>query len=234
MELLVVIGIIALLIAILMPALKRAKESAQRAMCMSNQKQIMTAVIMYTTDWKGYLPHCNWGGGSNSVYPGWLYTEWLRKTPGGANVGTYVESDVETGVLWKYLHNRQVYRCPLQPVEDVIYKHSSNICTSYNMNGACFGYGSARLPGWKIGKMTSFIRDSVCFWETTEQIEFAWNDGSNFPQPSEGLTRRHGSGGAVISCFDGHAEFMTFKEYTLLYNKKPGRLWCNPGKATGD
>ena len=245
-ELLVVIGIIALLISILLPTLRRAKESAMRALCMSNHRQLMIAVIMYTSDWKGTLPFCNWGGGdANGVpgWPGWLYWEKYRKTPGGGNsAARYVESDVETGVLWKYLRNRKVYRCPFQNVEDVIFKTSSNIMTSYNMNGATYAYGAGtgtgavgvRPPAWKIGQMTAFIRDSVCFWETTEAIEFAWNDGSNFPMDSEGLSKRHGAGGSVISCFDGHAEFITLKEFTRLYNVKPGRLWCNPGSRNGD
>jgi len=55
-ELLVVIGIIALLISILLPALNKAREVAQRTKCMSGVKQIMTAVAMYTNDNKGNLP----------------------------------------------------------------------------------------------------------------------------------------------------------------------------------
>ena len=243
MELLVVIGIIALLIAMLLPVLRRAKESAMRTICMSNHKQLMTAVIMYATENKNLLPFCNWGAGDLNPppgHPGWLFWERYRTTSGGGNATqNYVESDVETGVLWKYLHNRKVYRCPLQDTNGVIYQASTNILTSYNMNGAVFGYGQGRpqgpgLPGWKISKMVKFRSDGVCFWETREDIAFAWNDGSNYPQDQEGLTKRHGAGGSVISCFDGHAEFMTFKEFTAQYNKRPGRLWCNPGKPTGD
>jgi prepilin-type N-terminal cleavage/methylation domain-containing protein/MYXO-CTERM domain-containing protein len=49
-ELLVVIGIIALLIAILLPSLAKARESANRSACLSNVRQIVTAFIMYTGD----------------------------------------------------------------------------------------------------------------------------------------------------------------------------------------
>jgi prepilin-type N-terminal cleavage/methylation domain-containing protein/prepilin-type processing-associated H-X9-DG protein len=52
-ELLVVIGIIALLIAILLPTLKKAKESANRTKCASNMRQIILGCMMYSSDDKG-------------------------------------------------------------------------------------------------------------------------------------------------------------------------------------
>src|SRR5438034_3456025 len=52
-ELLVVIGIIALLIAILLPTLKKAKESANRIKCASNIRQILLGCFMYSNDDKG-------------------------------------------------------------------------------------------------------------------------------------------------------------------------------------
>src|SRR3954470_5717226 len=52
-ELLVVIGIIALLISILLPSLKRARESANRIRCASNMRKIILGLIMYSNDDKG-------------------------------------------------------------------------------------------------------------------------------------------------------------------------------------
>ncbi|MEO0632210.1 MAG: prepilin-type N-terminal cleavage/methylation domain-containing protein, partial [Planctomycetota bacterium] len=55
-ELLVVIAIIALLIGILLPALGKARDSAKSTVCLTNQRQIVTAMITYSVDFKGFFP----------------------------------------------------------------------------------------------------------------------------------------------------------------------------------
>src|SRR3954466_14334862 len=55
-ELLVVIGIIALLVGILLPALNRAREKGRQAQCLSNVRQISMAFFMYTNENKGGFP----------------------------------------------------------------------------------------------------------------------------------------------------------------------------------
>ncbi len=62
-ELLVVISIIALLIAILLPALGSAKEAARSSQCKSNQRQIATAITTHAVDFKDYVPWNYIGGG---------------------------------------------------------------------------------------------------------------------------------------------------------------------------
>ena len=62
-ELLVVISIIALLIAILLPALRSAREAGHKVNCMSNLKNIGVAVSLYQDDFERYYPNGTWQGG---------------------------------------------------------------------------------------------------------------------------------------------------------------------------
>src|SRR5262245_51109198 len=69
-ELLVVIGIIAVLVAMLLPALNKAKKAAKQAQCSSNMKQIATAILMYSNDNKGRLmPIRIQGNPVSTIYP---------------------------------------------------------------------------------------------------------------------------------------------------------------------
>src|ERR1700750_1672418 len=69
-ELLVVIGIIALLISILLPALNRAREQGNRVKCASNLRQIGLAIQMYANDNKGNFPRTKFNSGSTTIVAG--------------------------------------------------------------------------------------------------------------------------------------------------------------------
>ena len=93
-ELLVVVGIIALIISILLPALSRARAAAARASCLSNQRQLGLALLMYENRFRGFPPpyivrgnpgasHRLYDGsvpGDRNAYQGWLMLGMLYGT----------------------------------------------------------------------------------------------------------------------------------------------------------
>src|SRR5688500_3071733 len=93
-ELLVAVGIIALLIGILMPALKRAREQANQVKCMAQVKQLTTAMLMYTTDNRGAF-----------FYPPATADTFVANDP--RPMGYYMESlaiiRYDVGAFWPYV-----------------------------------------------------------------------------------------------------------------------------------
>ncbi|MEM1010948.1 MAG: prepilin-type N-terminal cleavage/methylation domain-containing protein [Planctomycetota bacterium] len=92
-ELLVVIGIIALLVSILLPTLSRARGSANTVVCLSNQRQIGTAMIMYTQAHGGRLPIKFWNGdtspnGEGATDWAWLILPYFSKDTGDTYAST--------------------------------------------------------------------------------------------------------------------------------------------------
>src|SRR5665647_1317503 len=106
-ELLVVIAIIAILAAMLLPALSKAKQSGYRVVDLNNLKEFGVAMNLYTTDNNDRMPWANWlSGEMTSPTPqGWLYTRDLTAS------GT-AQFPVQTGSFWPVLVNSKMYFCP--------------------------------------------------------------------------------------------------------------------------
>lgn len=86
-ELLVVIAIIGILAAILLPALKMAKEAAKQAVCASNQKQVSLLFAMYQNDYNGLSP------GANNTIAGDSLFYWSNYVDGDATTGANAVED---------------------------------------------------------------------------------------------------------------------------------------------
>lgn len=112
-ELLVVIGIIALLIGILLPTLSSARESANRVACSSNLRQLGTAQVMYTLDNEGSFPAGARGG---YLAHDWIHWELGRPGPNGESL----EQRLDNGALVKYMgdeFDENIYRCPSDDID---------------------------------------------------------------------------------------------------------------------
>jgi prepilin-type N-terminal cleavage/methylation domain-containing protein/prepilin-type processing-associated H-X9-DG protein len=130
-ELLVVIGIIALLISILLPSLNRARETANKVKCASNLKQIGTALLLYANENRGKYPRTYVSAGAAAITPTWgtPYTAGTVTgnssadpflSPGNATPGSPSSGDV-SGALFLLLRTQdlvpEVFTCPSGPAE---------------------------------------------------------------------------------------------------------------------
>jgi prepilin-type N-terminal cleavage/methylation domain-containing protein/prepilin-type processing-associated H-X9-DG protein len=105
-ELLVVIGIIALLISILLPSLNKARAAAQAVACASNMRQIGLAMTMYTNDHKGMLPYAYIATASPATQVTW--DDLLNKYFGG----NFTDAEKDLGIPQRPVN---VVLCPTDP-----------------------------------------------------------------------------------------------------------------------
>jgi prepilin-type N-terminal cleavage/methylation domain-containing protein len=257
-ELLVVIAIIAILAAMLLPALARAKDKATRTTCIGNEKQLGLAQHMYADDNSDWMAFPGWDGGgtyNGKVVPGWLYTVTNGTIPDPGPGGKYEFDQIDaykTGLWFKYMPNPKSYLCPVD-IRSITYVRKglrNNRMSSYVMNGAINGFGEQN----KISCKTVNIWSPMCLvqWEPDENFlgpgnpgGFEFNDSANFPggpAAGEGIGRLHSKNGGSAVALGGHVIFYTTKQFQDDVKTPSGRgpgpggktfTWYSPWTTDG-
>lgn len=110
-EVLVVVAIIALLVAILLPSLARARDQAQAAVCKTRLDQLYKGHVFYGQDNRQYFPHPDWWlwDGENGTMVNWFPSLYAR-----TNGMRPTDSSrwVEFGHIYRYIKNKDTYFCP--------------------------------------------------------------------------------------------------------------------------
>ncbi len=205
-ELLTVIAIIAILSAMLLPSLSRAREMARRTSCLSNMKQLGLGFLQYTQDYDERFPgggqYQRWGDGGHWVKG--VNSDNATGAPGslslvvGADSGVLrpnVRADVQGGALFPYTKSVQITICPSN-------KDGQSKGLTYSMNCNLAGITQA---GLEEDSLTVLLLD-----------EDKANDGFLYTGSlsTDALAQVHNGGGNLLFA-DGHAKFTPFGRFPL-------------------
>ncbi len=227
-ELLVVIAIIAILAALILPTLSKAKEEAHRINCVSNLKQLQLCWQMYSDDSRGILCPNDWVDyQSGAVSDARLtQTSWCA---GNARLDT-TTSNIQFGLLYPYNTQAGIYHCPsdmstIQDANGNPLPQARN--RSYNMSQSVNGLGQLIGPyGYAVdvfapcfSTMSSITNPlpSHLFVFIDENEGTLQDDQFGYPMPNYGAgswwdmpSNRHNQG-SDLSFADGHVEYWHWK-----------------------
>jgi prepilin-type N-terminal cleavage/methylation domain-containing protein len=222
-ELLVVIAIIAILAAMLLPALSRAKEKGKAISCMNNGKQQALGWMMYSTDNNDRTPNADlWVTKNNNM------------TWGMATITNYGQlMDPSQSLAANYIKTISSWHCPSDTYPDPTYGPHVR---SYSMNAAVGGIGLAPWssgPQWPVGRAYSnkgatkmsdlLIPGPSMIWVMVDEHPDSINDAdfqfdAGYPPASfvwRDLPGSMHAGACGISFMDGHSEIHKWQNRSM-------------------
>jgi prepilin-type N-terminal cleavage/methylation domain-containing protein/prepilin-type processing-associated H-X9-DG protein len=237
-ELLVVIAIIAILAAMLLPALAKAKLKATEATCLSNHKQLALALTMYVNDNNGklvnYTPPTgfNDGGGFWGLDP---------NAPGDWNSQTFALADVQgdlktNNVLFQYAPNPAVFHCPGDVRFNLPIGTGNAVGWAYDSYAVTENVESNPYFTDGFSKMSDITRVSDCMAFAEQADTRGYNEGTFALEVDQNPTKinytdvfstYHGSVG-TFSFADGHAEPKKWNDSAILTD---GKFTLTPGST---
>jgi prepilin-type processing-associated H-X9-DG protein/prepilin-type N-terminal cleavage/methylation domain-containing protein len=220
-ELLVVVGIIAIMIAFLMPALNKARKSAQQVKCASNLKGIYLGVAMYANAYNGKYPHqtASFPMASGSYGSGWPQ----RLIHGGymgpclmPNEATAGSGDWDRAFKPKML---TVFSCPVPLANKTVDERTGH----YAINTEVY---EASDPDYYLRATQVKVPARYILLGENRDVPGAGNTGLDRPdiaQPTR-HRRRHNDGGNFAYA-DGHVEWHHHKEFVKQMNTWGVTAW---------
>ena len=231
-ELLVVIAIIAILAAIILPVLARAKAKAYGIYCMNNLRQLQVAWKLYSDQNNDWIAQS--GQNSTTTYP--IPTPYLPGNPqanwvlGAVNTGAGSAATnmafIENGLLYPYVNNVSVYKCPAdqKKVLGTLTVRSMSMNAWMNpletWNDVIPYIGTARLRVFRKQSQLIGPRPDMA-WVFIDENPNSINDGWFVCDPNNNslwydIPASYHNNAGGISYADGHAEIKRWRDPNVL------------------
>ncbi|MCO5051461.1 MAG: prepilin-type N-terminal cleavage/methylation domain-containing protein [Verrucomicrobiae bacterium] len=262
-ELLVVIAIIAILAALLLPVLGKAKDRAWLVNDMNNIRQVVLGANLFASDNEDFLPYASWT--DCALRDSWCTAKGIPDGAGLADDAIWTKQIAyfRQSQLGSYVQNERVLTCPKDFAERSGGKAAADYArrtikiTSYLWNGSTISFNlNPKAEAMSRFKITQLRPTGMLMWEAPAEMEaYNFNDVGSYPH--EGISQRHVNTRKASNQSENVGGVGTFgdlsgRSFTLKFSKwftreyagtgvwpatpaydGPNDAWYNPASETG-